>query len=344
MAKRSLALLLMCLGALLAMPGMAAADTTDIIESQDEALEREDGFQAGTCYQNQVGEDADPTKPDPGKPYCSAETPEIFFTQAGGHPPIGFTQYIIQHENSSGEIEPVGIPVPTKPIREPIPDRTIKTLRVDLPPGLTVNPQATASRCTQEEFEAIGQIPVAPPGTMGRVPACKPETVVGREEVTLVTNVEDYEPPTQPGVKLPKGYVLTPNPATGTYVNVYNLVPKPGEPARLGFVIAYEKVIYIETEVAWESDFHESFTIKLPEAGKLSTLTSRLVSYGQAGNGTFITNPTTCFDPDQHPRLYSTWFRAHSYGDEDPIFPAGSTPVEAPLPEGMSPTGCDLVP
>jgi hypothetical protein len=343
MAKRSLALLLMCLGAFLMMPVLAQADTTDIIESQNETLEKENGFQAGTCYENQEGEDANPNTPDLGKPYCSAETEPLFFTQAGGHPPFGFTQYIIQHEDSMGKIEPIEVEVPTKPIKEPIPDRTIKTLRVDLPPGLTVNPQATP-HCSKADFEAIGQIPGAPMGAMGRVPKCAPETVVGREEVTVVTNVEDYEAPTQPGVKLPKGYVINPSPATGTYVPVYNIEPEPGEPARLGFVIAFEKVIYLETEVAWENDFHESFTIKLPEAGKLSTLVSRLVSYGQAGDGTYITNPTTCFDPNQWTNLYSTWFRAHSYGDEDPVFPAGSTPVEAELPEGMEATGCENIP
>jgi len=322
---------------------MAQADTTDIIESQEETFEKENGFQSGTCFENQVGEDGDQTKPDPGKPYCSGETPEIFFTQAAGHPPFGFTQYIIQHENGTGKIEPIEVEVPTKPIKEPIPDRTIKTLRTDLPPGLTVNPQA-AAKCSDADFEAIGQIPGAPPGTFGRVPTCPADTIVGRDEVTLVTNVEDYEAPTQPGVKLPKGFILTPDPAKGTYVPVYNLNPKDGEPARLGFVIGFEKVIILETAVAWESDFHESFTIKLPEAGKLSTLSSRLVSYGRAGNGTYITNPTTCFDPPAVPGLYSTWFRAHSYGLENPTFPVGSTPVESPLPPGITPDGCENVP
>jgi hypothetical protein len=341
MAKRSFALLLLCLGAMFALPAFAAADTTDIIESQEETLEKEDGFQAGTCYENQEGEDADQTKPDPGKPYCSAETPGLFFTQAAGHPPFGFTQYIIQHENGTGKIEPIEVEVPTKPIKEPIADRTIKTLRTDLPPGLTVNPQAVA-KCSDAEFEAIGQIPGAPVGTFGHVPTCSPTTITGRDEVTLVTNVEDYESPTSPGLKLPKGFIIQPDPSKGTYVSVYNLEPHEGEPARLGFYIGFEKKIILETEVAWENDFHESFTIKLPAAGQLSTLSSRLVTFGgTAGNGTYLTTPTTCFDPTD---LYSTWFRAHSYGLENPTFPAGSTAAEAPLPPGAAPTGCDRIP
>ncbi|HET9198501.1 MAG TPA: hypothetical protein VFN92_09645 [Solirubrobacterales bacterium] len=317
-----------------------AAYTENIIESQEEALEKENGFQAGTCYENFEDE-------DPAKEPCSGETPDLFFTQAGGHPPIGFTQYIIRH----GEV--TGTPFGTlKPIEEPIPNRTIKTLRVDLPPGLTVNPQATP-HCSEADFEAIGEIPGSG-GTMGRVPACSKDTQVGVEEVTLVVNTEGVVPAGPPGVFLPKGFVIQPDPTKGTKVPVYNLEPKEGEPARFGFVVAFSKVVYLETEVAWENDFHESFTIKPPgPSAPFSTLKSRLVNFGQeagnveeadAGDGTYITTPTTCFDPDEQSTLYSTWFRAHSYGEENPTFPEGSTPFEAKLPPDIAPTGCEKVP
>ncbi len=80
---------------------------------------------------------------------------------------------------------------------------------------------------------------------------------------------------------------------------------------------------------------------------------SRLVNFGaeagnkglvKEGNGTYITNPTTCFNPEEWPHLYSTWYRAHSYGEEDALFPNGSTPVEASLPEGVQQEGCENVP
>jgi hypothetical protein len=346
MAKRSLALLLMCLGALLAMPGMAAADTDDIIEPQHEPPTAQDGWQAGTCYENQVGEDPAPPTPDPGKPYCSPETPQIFYTQAGGHPPVAFDQYIVQHETVvPGVIEPLkedpGDPLPFE-------DRVLKTERVDLPPGFTVSPEA-APKCSQEDFEAVGQIPGQPPGTVGRIPACPPDTIVGRNEVWLVVNTANAAPvpggsPTT-GPFLPKGFVIAPSEARGTVVNVYNLEPKFGEPARLGFVVAYSRVIELETEVAWESDFHESFSIKLPPPSiPFSTLKSRLLAYGQAGDGTHVTLPTTCFNPNEWPRLYSTWFRGDSYGEPNPSFPEGSLAVEAKLPPGAEPTGCDKVP
>ncbi len=114
MGKRSLALLLVCLGALLtvSLSATALADTGDVIEPQHETPTPADGFQAGTCYENQLGEVPEtpiPTKPvDTTKPFCSAATPEIFFTQAGGHPPFGFDQYIVRHETQvAGVVEPL---------------------------------------------------------------------------------------------------------------------------------------------------------------------------------------------------------------------------------------------
>jgi hypothetical protein len=335
MARRSLiAVAVMAFFAVFAAPGVNA-DTGNIVEPQGQTPETKNGFQAGTCYSDE------PVK-------CSSETPELFFTQAGGHPPIGFTQYIIRHSTVvPGVVEPVEedpLDVP------PYADRTVKTLRVDLPPGLTVNPQAT-EKCAKAAFETKVE---TEPGKFVQVPNCPKGSVVGREEVTLVVNTANAVPaPAPPGTFLPKGFVIAPDPAKGTKVPVYNIEPDPGEPARFGFVIAFSKVVYLETEVAWENDFHESFTIPLPEpSAPFSTLKSRLVNFGQdagnieaaAGDGTYITNPTTCFDPNQLSTLYSTWFRAESWGEPNPTFPAGSSPWEAKLPPGVEATGCDIVP
>ncbi len=336
MAKRSLALLLLCLGALAALPVMAQADTQDIIEPQGQTPESKNGFQAGTCYSD--------------TPFCSAESPdEQLFTQAGGHPPIGFTQYIIQHDVVvPGVVEPIKVDPADVP---PYKDKTIKTLRVDLPPGLTVNPQAT-EKCSKAAFETKVE---TEPGKFVQVPNCPKGSIVGREEVTLVVNTANAVPnPLEPGKFLPVGFVVAPDPAKGTKVPVYNIEPDEGEPARFGFVIAFSKVVYLETEVAWENDFHESFTIPLPEpSAPFSTLKSRLVNFGQEagnveaagkGNGTYISLPTTCYDPNEWQTLYSTWFRAESWGEPNPTFPAGSTPFEAKLPPGTQATGCDKVP
>jgi hypothetical protein len=310
-------MVVLALGAVLASP-VAQADTTNIIEPQHNPPTAEDGFQAATCI-----EDAPPV-------FCSPQTPERFFKQAAGHPPIGFTQYIIQHEPVTLLPSP---PFPpgsaTAPIKEPIAGRAIKTLRTDLPPGLTVNPEALP-RCSLAEFENI----------VGGLPSCNPATITGREEVTLVTNVDEFE--LAPGFKVPKGFIIPPSEKSGTKVPVYNLEPEAGEPAKFGFVVAGTEKVFLTTDTAWESDFHEAFTIKRPPPKPpFSTLKSRLISYGQAGDGTFITNPTSCFSPAEFPHLYSTWFRAESHLEPDPIFPNGSTPVEAPF---VQLEGCDRVP
>ncbi len=341
MARRFLiAVAVMALGAVFAVP-VVQADTQDIIQPQNETFDQ--GFQSGTCNAN---EEAGP----PPVKQCSPETPGLFFKQAAGHPPLGFTQYIIQH-NPFTPVTPQP-PFPAGSVKaeivEPLANRTIKTLRTDLPPGLTVNPEATLSRCSMAEFLNPG----ATPGTFA--PLCKEETKVGEDRVTLATNKDEVE--IAPGLKAPKGFVVPPSEATGTKVSLFNLVPAPGEPAKLGFVIRERVPVILETEVGWENDFHESFRIKLPvtpaaaEASGFSTLISRLMSNGRSGNETYLTNPTTCFDPNEAPfeKLYSTWFRAESYGEPNPTFPAGSTAIEAPLPkEGgkrVMQEGCGDVP
>jgi hypothetical protein len=334
MVRRSIALLATALGMLL-IATAAQADTQDIIQPQNETQDQ--GFQAGTCTENREGE-VEKAKP------CSPETPTFFYKTAAGHPPRGFTQYTIEHEPYT-ELPPTSgffkaeIPGDLK-------EHTIRILRTDLPPGLTVNPQATPSRCGLAEF--LNQ---PTPGTF--VPTCKPETITGEEELTLVTNKAEVE--IAPATKAPYPWFKI-EPTTGaTKIPLYNITPAAGEPAKLGFVVNGKIPVFLKTQVAWESDFHESFTIELlntAEASGLSTLISRLVSFGaEAGNDTYLTTPTTCFDPNeaQYEHLYSTWFRAANYAEPAPAaFPAGYTAIEAKVPlEGgkrVQQTGCDTIP
>lgn len=325
MVRRLFAVAVLVFGVAFAVP-VAQADTGDIIEPQNEPPTAADGFQAGTCEED-----------EPPGVLCSPETPERFYKTAAGHPPMGFTQYIIQHGE---EASPFGT---LMPIKEPIAGRTIKTLRVDLPPGLTVNPQATEERCTLEDFEnKVGEF---------TVPLCAESTITGREEVTLVVNtagvVPAPSPPFPPGTFLPVGFVIPPSEESGTKVPVYNLVPKFGEPALFGFVIAGKTKVFLTTDVAWQSDYHEAFTIVLPPPSvPFSTLKSRLISFGEKGDGSFITTPTTCFNPELPPNedTYTTFFRAESHEVPDPEFPDGSTPQGVRLPEGIVQVGCKAVP
>ena len=178
----------------------AATDTPEIIAPQNEPPTKADGWQAGNCFEDS------PTQ-------CSPETKTQIFNIAGGHPQIGFTQYILKHK----------VIVP-ETLEEP--EDEIETLRVELPKGIVINPLAT-ERCPLATFEAD-------PTT------CPAESVVGREEVTVALKIE-IPNPFAPPPTLPAHYVLGPNPALKTLVPVYNIIPNPGEPALFGFKVGSVK-------------------------------------------------------------------------------------------------------
>jgi hypothetical protein len=289
MVRRLLiAFVVMSLGAVFAIPAAQASITGETLEEQHEPPNAEDGWQAVNCTTN--------------TPPCSPSEPN-YFTQAGGHPVVGITQEIIKHppKNEEGKT---------------IPSATLKDIRVELPVGLTVNPES-AKRCALDLFTTPA-------------PACPLESKVGEEEVTVSV--------------LPLGgVILPPEVAKGTKVNNYDLEPKFGEPALFGFVVGGAEKIFLETEVAWDGDYHESFSIRnIPASAVTRTLISRLVNLGRAGaDETFITNPTTCFSPDH----YSTLAGADSYEHEDPATTDPKLPNSGRFEAGgVSPTGCDLVP
>jgi hypothetical protein len=283
-----IALLAAFIAALLA-PAAQGAEV--VFEPQNNPPNSEDGWQAGTC----------------NTPTCAPDSPKIeFFETAAGHPPFGITQFIVRHKTELVHKEP---------------EVDMKTLRVDLPVGLSVNPGATP-QCAAE-----------------RPKDCPLNTKVG-ESVVIVS---------------PELPLVPPVPITAP---VYNLVPKQGQPARFGFTV--EPVpdlpllppsdIYLEADVAWESDFHEGFTIQVPKVPAVKLLQNRLIFFGNAhvdpGVGYFLTAPSTCFDPTQPAteHTYSTYARADSLQNPDPAFPNGSPFVESKLPPGTSPKSCSTIP
>jgi hypothetical protein len=254
----------------------------------------EDGWQAGTCV----------------NPNCAPEDPSAsFYETAAGHPPFGITQFIIRNKTELTHVEP---------------EVDLKTLRVDLPVGLSVNPGATPQCAAEHPAECATQQPLSRVG----------------ESIVKVS---------------PEAPLLPPVPITA---QVYNLVPKPGEPARFGFTV--EAVpdlpllppsdIYLEADVAWDGDFHEGFTINVPKVSLVRLLENRLVFDGLAhvaGHpGFFLTTPSTCFDPTsaQFAHTYSTYARGDSIQNPDPNFPGGSPFVESTLPPGTSPKDCGSIP
>lgn len=199
-------------------------------------------FEAGTC------------KTD--TPECTYAAPEAqFFTQAAGHPPFGIT----------------GFEVNTAPSGEP--EGNIKDVRVDIPPGLAVNPEAT-EQCTKEQFEAD---------------TCSLDSEVGSDEITAVV-----------GGIVKLGPISLP---------MYNIVQPEGVPAEFGFelnVLTLKLHVLIVGGISWyheaetsensgapTGDYHEFFTIKdIPT--EVAVAKSRLKFNGTAGNGTFLTLPSVC--------------------------------------------------
>ncbi len=269
----------------LALAPAAEANTGDTIAPQNSPPTAADGWQAGTCS-------ADP---------CSPTTPNLFYTQAAGHPATGFTQFIVKHTTVVENVSET-------------PSATLKDVRVDLPAGLSVNPQATP-QCALADFEK-------------GIANCPLTSVVGQSAVT-VSALGLVSPPL----------------AGVTLVPVYNLIPAQGEPALFGFNVAGQNV-YLKSDVDWSGDYHEGFTIAVPESPLGTILKNRLVFTGTAGNGTFLTQPSTCHNPAQAPfqHIYSTFLRADSKESPNPSFPSGSASFEGALPPGVKPDGCNNVP
>lgn len=282
----------------------APVAAADIIGPQDPDNPQVDSpWQAGTCTAD-IGP-------------CSIETPAEFFERASAHPPVGFTQFIVNTQ-----------PAPLPPFG-PAPIGNLRTVRVDLPPGLTVDPQSSAERCE------LG--PGASPSS------CPLDSKVGYSEVTAVNQTTGI-------------------PVSFPAVDVFNLVPKEGEPARFGLSLLGND-IYLEADVAWESDYHEYFTIHVskvelpPIPAELARIKlNRLVFDGTSGpDGTFITTPGTCFGPaipgSLFEHVYSTYLRADAYEapNMDPDFPAGSPFIESKIPRKpgefeTSPKECGTIP
>jgi hypothetical protein len=188
-------------------------------------------FDAGTCTMN--------TEP---LEQCTRDSdPSFWYATAGGHPQWGITDFAF---NTTGIAQ--------------TPDGNVKNVHVDLPVGLSVNPEATP-KCTTAQLEAT---------------ACPPDSAVGTNYITTVSAA----------IKAP---IAT---------TVYNMVQPQGMPARFGMTVPLVGgEIYLDGGLAWDSDYHESFTIaNITDA--IPVYETRLVFDGRAGDGTFITLPSTCKD------------------------------------------------
>ena len=233
-----------------------------------------------------------------GAPVANSE----LFTQAAGHPDFGITDFRLNSKELPGKAF--------------LPEGSIENLRVDVPAGLSTNPQAVP-QCSQAEFTP--EHSEVAPGTFTES-QCKPASQIGTDAVTVLVE-----------------------PAKGVFANVtlpgkiYTFSdPTPGLSAEWGIEIPLESLglgkvfshTLLEGHVSWNTDYHEYFTIK--EISKtLPLLESRLVFEGNKGTGGFLTNPSVC-DGSQ-----TTSFVAESYTHE-------TAPAHYSTSTGAS--GCNLVP
>ena len=214
----------------------------------------------------------------PGQPACdftdasaNPPTPQsraLYATVAGSHPYCAFTSFTV---NQTATGAPIG---------------TVKDVRVDLPPGLVPNPQATAHECSV-------------------ITACPKDSQVGAEStIVYALGIKTCFADTCPAgtVKL------------GNAIPIYNMAPTGGELADFALDVIGNRVDILGgvrdvPSNGQPGDYGEYFTIsnlpdKLLGVIPLQTVSSTLVFFGDpsaqdgGASGTpFLTNPSTCIGP-----------------------------------------------
>lgn len=255
-----------------------------------------------------------------------------FFTQAAGHPNFGITDFRLNSTESTGAAGKVYTP-----------EGHVKDVRVDIPAGLAIDPEALEA-CTEAQLAEW---------------KCPAGSKVGEDEATGTveggnTLLELLE---QPPV-LPEGG--TTSVTVTERFPVYDMEPKPGEPARFAVevksetieLLKLESVIWLETGLSWyheppapggessgvaTGDFHEYFKIEnIPTSPEI--VESKLIFWGRphehnpaAPEKAFITMPSTCSGPQ------TTWLHVDSWQEPGHyIGVPNETPVGASGCESLS--------
>jgi hypothetical protein len=208
---------------------------------------------------------------------CTASTPEQFYTQAGGHPPFGITDFRFNTSGSAGSEAPEG---------------NVKEVRVDIPVGLSVDPLATP-QCKLSQLEGSG---------------CPADTQVGEVQLTAHLNAVSL-------LGFPVGATITP-PNTPVY-NMEPPPGKPLEAAfKVAlFETVVHIVGGIETTGDYHEYFTISEIPKSPELVE-SRLIFFGKALGPGGTLPFITMPSTCLGPQKtflHVRSYEGQEEAKSF-------------------------------
>jgi hypothetical protein len=229
------------------------------------------------------------------------------FTQAAGHPDFGITDFVLNSKEQKA------------PFKAFIPEGNIENLQVDVPAGLSTNPQSVP-QCSQAEFTP--EHSEVAPGTFLES-ACKPEDQIGTDTVTVAV---EAAPGVFANVPLVGKIYTFSDPTEGLSAEWGIEIPLEGlEPTKYKGLFSHT---LLEGHVSWNTDYHEYFTIK-DISKTLPLLESRLVFEGNKGTGGFLTNPSTCGGPQ------TTNIQAHSYQGESASNHYTTT---------VGASGCNLVP
>ena len=224
MARRLIVLAsLMALGALFVAPSAHAAF----------GIER---WEALTCKENtdtpanfgEVLPGFPPLSQSPGQCTKSSSSESKWFKQAAGHPPFALTDFTLNTYSA--------------PTFKGFPEGFVKDIVVDTPEGLSVNPEATAAKCTVEQLKA-------------NPPECPPQSLVGAAYLTVAAAAPPCESPPFPVAACPQARAKLP---------VYNVVPFDGVPSMVG----------LPDESRWGTDLRR----RLARARSISTSPSRSVT------------------------------------------------------------------
>jgi hypothetical protein len=244
-----------------------------------------------------------------------AEAKEQAYTQAGGHPPFGITDFKVTTTGTFPNEAPLGI---------------IKHVRTDVGPGVSTNPEAVP-KCTMKEFDASAKEEEAVPGSgFYPAPTCAESgsgsTVIGVNKVTVYAGPNGVKPGvsdlplegTAYNVEQPQGVASVfgvalklPKELTEKLLKeAFAAHPLPesdfegGKPEKEAAKAATEKHLeegqyyshtLINGNVEWAGNYHDYYEINVSTA--LPLISSRLVlkgNIGSTGNGGYITLPSNC--------------------------------------------------
>jgi hypothetical protein len=238
-----------------------------------------------------------------GAPCLDSSPTSQFYTQAAGHPNFGITAFLM---NQTGAFPN-------------LPDGFLKQIKVELPVGLGVNPEATP-KCTEKQ---LSEVVSAGPPLATKCTTEVPQSLVGVDYFTSFSKGGAGEPPAGTEVTVP--------------VLVYNIAPPFGVPSQAGFNATGEPSYLVGS--LDPVDQHVTFTvknIKSPLVGGAPIVGSRLVFKGKTGSG-YLTMPSVCAGP----QITKLNVLSHPY----PLPPAGAELERGKAYETkVGADGCGLVP